>query len=360
MRLTSSAAAVGVVFLLLGGCGHVMPGAVTGDGKDFDYAREHACVGASPEEGEVEVRYLGSGGVYIGWRGEGVLLGASFSNPSALRAYLLRPKVDEQRIEQALKPLPLERVKGILAGHSHYDHIGDLPAVANHEKLKTARIYLNASGMQMLRAEGALFGRAEEIRVKEWIRVSPSIRVRAVASEHAPQICPWRRWPCVYAPVPVAEAWEADTWTKHKLRTFGGGDTFAFVIELWDEQRVRYRIYYNEAAADSPAGQIEGDFDLAILCIAQWNWVRDYPRDLLAVVRPRHVMVSHWDDFFRKDTKTARFVPNLSNGSAANFVRAVSAGVTENAGPVNDVCGAHNRAWTMPVIGSTLIFRPRP
>lgn len=349
MRLTRFVFAAAVVLALLGGCGHVLSG--------FDYAKEHACVDASATDEQVEVRYLGSGGVYIRWRGEAILLGASFSNPGMVRALLLRPKANDSRIEHYLKPLDLKRVRAILAAHSHYDHIGDLPAVA--KRVPQAKIYLNSSGMQIVQSERDLRTRAIEIAPKEWVQVASSIRVRAVESDHAPQLCPWRRWPCVYAPVPVKAAWEEDSWTKHKLRAFGGGSTLAFVIELWDENQVRYRIYYNEAAADSPAGQIEGDFDLAILCIAQWNWVRDYPRDLLAVLRPRHVMVSHWDNFFSTGTTSARFVPNLSNASAERFIDVVRNAVKTKAGPVNAICGAHDTGWTMPVVGSTLVFSAR-
>jgi hypothetical protein len=36
-------------------------------------------------------------------------------------------------------------------------------------------------------------------------------------------------------------------------------ETVAFVIELLDGEKVRYRIYYNDASPDSPLGQTTGD-----------------------------------------------------------------------------------------------------
>ena len=138
-----------------------------------------------------------------------------------------------------------------------------------------------------------------------------------------------------------------------------GGQTFAFVIELHDGDAVHYRIYYNDAAADSPLGQTTGDFDLAILCLAQWNYARGYPGDLLDVLRPRHVVVSHWDNFFVETRQATRFVPTISNANAAGFLRVVNQHVSGGGGPVNDVCGVKTARWTMAAPRSSMLFETR-
>lgn len=335
--------------LLLCGCAHVVPG------HDFDFAEPHECPPAT-DPTKVEVRYLGSGGVYIRWRDDAILLGPSFSNPGVLRAGLWRAQFDQKRIDRALESIDRTKVRAILAGHSHYDHIGDLPVVASEQSIPAVPIWVNASGANMLHAYEALRSRVRTIDGKAPIEVSPSIRVRAVPSGHAPQLCPWRRFPCVYAPGEVGKSWEKE-WPRHLLRSFRGGQPWAFVIELRDGDAVRYRIYYNDSAADSPAGQVLDDFDLAILCMAQWNWVRDYPRDLLLTLRPRHVMISHWDNFFSKDEGTAKFVPTLTSSSAGRFLKIVE-DVVEGKGRPGNVCGIGTDDWTMPVVGSTLLFAP--
>ena len=150
-------------------------------------------------------------------------------------------------------------------------------------------------------------------------------------------------------------------WGWHFLNHFRGGETYAFVIELLDGHGdTRYRIYYNDAAASAPLGRATGEFDLAILTLAQWTWVDDYPRDLLLALRPKHVLVSHWDDFMRKDTKTAKFIPTMRPRDVARFIRIVKDHVWwRTSGPINGViCGAHRPEWTMPVIGKRLLFQP--
>lgn len=345
------------VALFLAGCGHVIPADLTADGKPFDFAQVRECAPAS-DPNKVEVRYLGSGGVYIRWRNDAILLGPSFSNPGVLRAGLWLAAFDEKRVARAMRSIDRTKVRAILAGHSHYDHIGDLPLVASEQSIPTVPIWVNESGANMLHAYEWLRPRVRRIDPQTPIVVSPSIVVRAVPSTHAPQLCPLRIFPCVYAPGEVRTPWTRE-WRWHFLRSFRGGQTYAFVIELRDKEK-EYRIYYNDSAAGSPAGQATGEFDLAILAMAQWNFVRDYPRHLLEALRPRHVIVSHWDNFFRKDEGRSRFVPTMSNRNAARFLRIVNEEVKHDAGPTNsDVCGVKNEAWTMPVVGATMLFEPR-
>ena len=349
-------AAVAALFFLTA-CGHVVPGTLTSDGKPFDFALEHPCEEPERSDDQVEVRYLGSGGVWISWKGDAILIGPSFSNPPFWRAAGWRMRFDEDRIETGLKPLELSKVRAILAGHSHYDHIGDFPIVARRAALASASIHVNASGRNMLRSEPDLFARSEDIREGETITVSDRIHVHPVLSSHAPQLCRWRRFPCTYAASAVREPWPEKSWHRHMLRSFRGGETYAFVIELRDAGREKYRIYYNDSAG-LPAGDTAGGVDLAILCMAQWNWVRGYPRQLLGALKPRHVIVSHWDNFFIKRETGSKFVPNLSNRSSARFLTAINEQVTGDAGPTNTVCGVKSRRWTMPVVGVAMQFDP--
>jgi L-ascorbate metabolism protein UlaG (beta-lactamase superfamily) len=344
--------------LLLAGCGHVIPGSLTGDGQPFDF-KSPPCKPEIPANNpeKVEVRYLGSGGLYVRWRGEAILVGPQFSNPGLIRAGLGRSRFDETRIRTALDQLGPAPVRAILAGHSHYDHIGDVPIVAVHPRAEHARIYVNATGEKMLSAYPDLQSRTTIIRAGDQLDLSPSFRVRVITSGHAPQLCPGNFFPCVYGAGEVSEAWTSE-WKKHRLRTFLGGQTFAFDIEVHDGDTTRFRIYYNDSSAGSPLGQTIGDFDLAVLTLAQWKWVRDYPRDLLLVLHPSHVLISHWDNFFSTDDDHFPFVANLSNRSAAQFLGIVKKHAGGVGAPENKVCGVKTDWYTMPVPRSVLLFQP--
>jgi L-ascorbate metabolism protein UlaG (beta-lactamase superfamily) len=352
MRLTHRAVLVALLALLLGGCGHVISGTLTG-GKPYDFLNHDPCTPSpEPHGDQIQLRYLGSGGIYLRWRDEAILLGPSFSNPGLIRARFLRVKPIESRINTGLNGI--HHVKGILAGHSHYDHLGDVPDVAR--RFPDAKIWVNENGRNMLKGEN-LPNAILPLVAGEPIDVTSSIRVHPVVSGHAPQLCRWRRFPCVYAKGPITTPWTTP-FPRHRLASMLGGETFALVIELHDETGDRYRIYYNDSSADAPLGYpTDGrTIDLAILTMAQWKWVDNYPAGLLDVLRPSHVVVSHWDNFFAEANPQTRFVPNLSNAGAAGFLTIVNKKVTGNAGPVNVVCGVPTARWTMPAPTTSMIF----
>src|SRR5690349_22505379 len=116
--------AAALTLAMLAGCGHIVTDA---SGQPYDFASAHVCKQPDFDPEQVEVRNLGSGAIYIRWRDEAVLLGSSFSNPGMIRARFLRTKPNRVRVEHALSSIDNGRyVRAILAGHSHYDHIGDL------------------------------------------------------------------------------------------------------------------------------------------------------------------------------------------------------------------------------------------
>jgi hypothetical protein len=335
---------------LLAGCKHIIPAELTGTGTPFDFA-QHQCHPYQDADAEkVEVRTLGSGGALIRWRGESLLLGASYSNPGLLRAFAWRGRADDAAIDTALQGV--ENVCAIFAGHSHYDHIGDLPAIAS--RFPDAKIYLNTSGVNIVAGEHL---NVKPIKSGDAIPVTSTFRVTAIESGHAPQLCGWNHFPCTYAPCGVEKVRTAPM-RRQRLRTMRGGDALAFDLELLGERgETRFRIYYNDSSASSPLGQTPGPFDLAILTMAQWRWARAYPRDLLRMLQPCHVLVSHWDYFFRPATENSKFVPRLN---ADGFLRIVNDVVPESdATPTNQVCGVTTKRYTMAVPGSALLFNPR-
>lgn len=369
------ALALTLLCLTCAACGHVIRGEFAPNhfGREVDF-RDPGCEAArrpaATEPDDVLVRYLGAGGLYLEWQGVSVLTSPFFSNPGRLRMPFGRLSANRVRIDGGLKGMDLKDVRAILVGHSHYDHLADVPAVAE-SFCPTARVYVNRTGANMLAGLGPLKGRVaclEDPEQKEWIylrgedRRDLPIRFRAVETEHAPLF-----WHFPWSPGEVEKAWDKG-WDGRRFRQLRVGRPYAFVIDLLDPKdsgQVRFRIYYQDAASAEDKGYPNlGDkpeYDLAVLCMASFRYVKNHPGGILGNLHPKHVLVTHYEDFFRDPQKPLRFVPLLTDRLANEFLGRVrkSLAGTQTAGPVDRVCGPSSAAATMPLPGEWLRFHPR-
>jgi L-ascorbate metabolism protein UlaG (beta-lactamase superfamily) len=255
-------------------------------------------------------------------------------------------------------------VGAILAGHSHYDHLGDLPIVAQQHAPR-ARLYVNDSGLNLLahsfgsRVESLERSLEVPIPLTDAAGQPLPFRVRAVASEHAPHFFRYH-WAGGLVKRPWTKPWE-----RLRLWHMRSGTTLAYVIDLLDERgEARYRIYYQDAASGAGIGVPREDghpYDLAILCIASHNWVKSAPQALLDKLRPSHVLVAHYEDFFRR-RRSRPFVPLLTNELANRYLGRVEDSLRQLGrvpeGPAGRVCGPAGPEWTMPLVGEEVRFQP--
>ena len=357
-------AAVPFLVLALAGCGHSIRGefAPNHSGPRYDFAKRSCDPAARPPGSgpdEVFLRYLGAGGLYLEWRGTPILLGPFFSNPSFPKAFFGKLSANEGRIRYGLDGMDLAGVEAIFVGHAHYDHLADVPFIVENLAPR-AKVYVNRTGANMLHKVKAVQDKVEPLEDNPDIQVG-TIRVRPVESEHAPLF-----WHIHWARGPVDDPWDED-WTRHGFRQLKAGTPFAFVIDLLDHLgAVRYRIYYQDSATPEgkgvPGFKETPEYDLAILCMASFKYVTNHPGGILSELKPRHVLVTHYENFSRDPQKSLRFVPLLSNGAANKFLGLVRNGMDESKAlePTDKVCGPSSRISTMPLPGEWLRFRASP
>ena len=259
---------------------------------------------------EVQVKYLGAGGVVIK-RGDDVLLTAPFfSNPSILRVAFGEIAARPDQIDRFLgRPgNGLAGATAVLVGHAHYDHLMDVPYI-KQKYLPQAKIYGSDTMKHTLAGDPALravdvvsveqdAGTAE--RPGKWWPAGQRLRFMALKSEHAPIIAGLKFFEGAYDQPLTALPARAYGWKE--------GQTLAYLIDFLgaDGETVEFRVHYQDAASNArygfppplPHAEDKRRVDLAIVCMPGFDQVEDYPEAIVKWLNPRHVVIVHWENFF--------------------------------------------------------------
>lgn len=279
-----------------------------------------------------DLTFLGTSGFLIERDNHAVMTGPFFSNPGFFWHIFLRFAVHQRTdyIDRVFSDSALRHgaqvTTSILIGHSHYDHLMDVPYVA--ERYAThAQIYGSPTMGHILAGDSLLHHRTEQRDSLDRVRVIDSsdvgslnrsgrwyytadstARFMALRSEH----------PANFLWITIAKRSETRDFTKLPTGAWGWslGETYAYLIDLLgSNNQVVFRIYYTDAPARQPLGfaptQVLSDghrVDVAILCVGNYDRVDRYPQALMRQLNPRIVVLGHWEDFFRDPTKPEKVV----------------------------------------------------
>ena len=290
-------------------------------------------------DGDVVVTYLGVGGVMVQHRGRVLLTAPHFTNPPApkvaVNLFGRGPVIDpDTALVRRLLPDDAHRAGTILVGHGHYDHLMDVPFIAD-SLARDAIVYGSPSTVNMLAGDHGLRPRLEAIAPGDvgtvadtgrWITSRDGgFRFMALASSHAPA---FRWWFMRYdfAPGIVDTVLSA---LPRRASEWKAGETYAYIIDvLGDAGATVFRIYYQDAASDAPLGlppvTLGGRrVDLAILTVPSAENARPpAPAALVEALQPRYVMASHWESFFAPQTEGVQRSPASNFGHFAASMRA--------------------------------------
>ena len=352
--------------------------------------------------GQLLVRYLRAGGVYFEWQGEALMLAPFASNyPLIANRKLTRYRVyDQQRrrgdpfrtlFDQRIAPnraaidfvlgdeMRLDRVNALLVGHSHYDHLGDVPDLMTR-KLPEATLYANQSALYMLAGESRLTtGRVVALDADAgWVAADKSkpkslIRFRPIPSGHAPNLRVLGQT-LSWAPGSVKKPWSTPL-AGHRLEELKVGATYAFLMDFLDPKdptRVAFRVHYQDAASSPPQGYPESALltergvDLEVVCMPGRETLppsKDrYPEGVLRHNRAHHALVIHYESFFHpvldgNEPADVRLLDTLAGEPSEEFLDSVARSVDVSAcGPPQVSEGLRAESFTVPLPGEWLVF----
>jgi L-ascorbate metabolism protein UlaG (beta-lactamase superfamily) len=309
----------------------------------------------------LRVRFLGVDGFLIEHGDEAVLTAPLYTRPSLVEASTGIPvESDSSLVATWLPPASLANVHAVLAGHAHYDHLLDVPAVMG--LAPQATLYSNLSARNLLSAfapdraakcagepaQATTIARSRVIAVDDpgastvdytncpekrpagaplagtWMKVPGAhVRVLAVCSDHPDQIGPVH-----YGAGDVTE--ESCTPPKN-MNEWKEGRTVAYLVDFLDpkDQAPLYRVFYQDAPAGSPVGHVPPAFlaekrvDLALMCVGTYDHVDDAsPAIALGALDPRYALGGHWEDFFGSLDAPPKPIPFLDVAAWATKAQA--------------------------------------
>ncbi len=334
-------------------------------------SKPHAVGCAAAECGDpnrvIAITYLGVSGILFEHRGHIILAAPFFSNPSlsAVRPRLTRllrstPRIspDTSLIERLL-PRSADDATAILVGHGHYDHLMDVPYIADRRATR-ARIFGSPTVRHMLMGDSALRSNGGQKVVAISIAEAGSVRRRgvwyyttdsayrfmALVAGHAPT---YRALKNSYLFTPGSVDVDLDS-LPHTAAEWKLGEPYAYLIDVLSDDRKAsvFRIYFQDAPSEPPLAfppsevLAERAVDLAILCGTTSSNVANTPDSLLKVLKPSQVLVAHWEDFFRPQTLPIQ----PSRGTEVDELRE---SLERSLAPA--------AAWVMPLPQTTLRFK---
>ncbi|WP_271408085.1 MBL fold metallo-hydrolase [Pseudomonas sp. Q1-7] len=265
---------------------------------------------------EPKITYLGVGGWLLHWKGESLLFAPSFSNPAFPPVFV---SANQSRIDRYMPESA--NTTAVLIGHAHYDHLMDVPWIIQRHAPKATAYGSTTAGHILAGAKPApRFVDMERKMVpvmcgsracpqvnpqEKWERAG-HFRFMAIESQHAPHFAGIDLLPGSYG----ADLDDLPTY----VRAWREGTTLAWLVDLLDEQgEPVYRIHYQDSASNPPYGfppilQDGKGVDAAIICAASTDQVAQYPDALLKVLKPRLLLIGHWEDFFGNDPERPQLI----------------------------------------------------
>jgi len=273
---------------------------------------------------ELHVGFIGVG-CFLIQRGEDAILTDPFvSNPSSGKVVFGKIRIDTAIVNQYIPET--QNIRMVIIGHSHYDHLLDLPYIAsrlnddvsvcgNETMLHTMAPYHLKQPLESMNNKTGNIDRKGQ-----WTySVDSSIRIMPFVSKHPPHMLGIELYKG-----PLNNDLEK---TPLKAKKWKSGLTLSYLIDFMNKTHkgtVDYRIFFQSSPADQPMGfypvemNDEKKVDIAILSAGAVKSVDTYPKEILEQTNPAVLVLAHWENFFRpKDAP----LKQVSRGDIPKFLQ---------------------------------------
>lgn len=315
---------------------------------------------------QLKIQYLGCGNLLIKYKNEVVLFDPFFSNNPGLKASLGKIKFNPVHFQKGSTFInkfgtSFKDISTIFISHSHYDHLFDLAYLLNKDSLNDAvKIYADESVKTVVQhfLKNHTFLNADSFvykknTIQKWININSEMRMLIIPSSHAPHLGKLH-FMKGYTDSNYFIKFTNST-QKISANQFKEGHTFAFILDILQADTIAFRVLIKGAGCEINNGRIsdeilkEHGIDLAIMQIASANFTDCYPQNLLAQIKPKQVLITHWEDFFRP--YAPRKIKTVRATNFAYFFKKVK--TVEGVWPVKKL----SDQFYMPKPGTMIIYK---
>ena len=233
-------------------------------------------------ENDIHLRWLGVAGLELTIDGSILAFDPFFTRPSLWKVAFsrLQPKTD-------LMTGVLPRCDHILITHAHYDHLMDVPAIAN---ATGARVYGSTNACRLLATLGVPPEQVQEIEPGDRL-ILGKIEIDVLQDEHR----------AIFGLQVASGSVGKDLTPPLRFSDFRMDGCYSFLL------RVGERSLFLSSGLSSRHSSV-----VDLLCLAPFGKRRDFEM-LLRRLQPKLVIPIHWDDFFRPLSEPLRMLPDPSN-----------------------------------------------
>jgi L-ascorbate metabolism protein UlaG (beta-lactamase superfamily) len=241
--------------------------------------KEYRCdrAGKPAPQGALELEWIGTASFRITFSGHVLLIDPFVTRTGMLPLLLTRLKCNE-----ALSREVYPKADDILLGHSHYDHLLDVPAISLHTG---AVVHGSKSTAEVCRAAGIADGKTRTVNTGKPFPVGPH-RITFVPSLHGKAFL--GRVPC---PGEISD----NPSLPMKFKEYRNGGTFGLLVETSG-----FRMLHMGSADLIDEELIKvGSVDVLMLGLAGRKGTPDFVKRTAARLSPAFIIPHHYDNFFR-------------------------------------------------------------